>query len=174
MMKHIFWCIAGICGLWLEVSISSYVRIADLKINVVLIILLILMLRWKSPLLLFYGWAFGFMGDSLSHSILGVNALSFFLTLLLTRWIGEWIYDDNVLSTVLFVGLLSFAEGGVTLTLLKLLDTDLPWNFLFFKTVLPISIIHGLICPIFLIILLRFERFFHLDPENQMAASSSP
>ncbi len=171
-MRHIFWCIAGICGLWLEVSISNHARIADLKINTVLIILLILMLRWKSPFILFYGWAFGLMTDSLSHSIHGLNALSFFMTLLLTRWVGEWIYDDNAFSTVLFVGLLSLVEGGFTLTLLKLFATDLSWNLLFLKNVLPISVVHGLISPIFLLLLIRFERFFHLDPENQITTTA--
>lgn len=170
-MTHLYWWIANLGGLWIEIVLSNYVRIAGLKINIVLIVLLILMLRWKSPFLLFYGLILGMMVDTLSHAMVGVNGLSFFLTLILTRWVSDWFYDRNVVSTMILVGVLSFIEGAVALTLFKLLDPEFLWHFLFFQVVSPLAFIHGLLSPLFLIILIRFERFLHLRPEGQSSSS---
>ncbi|MBF0276845.1 MAG: rod shape-determining protein MreD [SAR324 cluster bacterium] len=167
-MTHLHWWISGIFGLWVQIALSHYMRIIDLKINIVLIVLLVMTLRWKSPFLLFYGLALGLMSDASSHSLIGINGLSFFLTLILTRWFGEWFYDKNVISTVFFVGILSVIEGGIALILLKLLTPDFPWNLLFFQKVVPLSVIHGLVSPFFLWALTRFERFLHLKPEEKL------
>ncbi len=166
-MTHLYWWISGIAALWVESALSHYFSFLGLKINIVLIVLLIMTLRWKSPFLLFYGLAFGLMSDTISHSLLGVSGLSFFLTLILTRWFGEWFYDKNISSTLFFVSFLSLIEGGIALTLLKLLTPDLPWNLLFFQTVVSLSLVHGLVSPLFLGTLTRFERFLRLRPEDK-------
>ena len=166
-MIHLYWGIAGLFALWLETGFSSYLQIAGFKINTVLIVLLILMLRWKSPFLLFYGLTLGLMSDAVSHSMIGVYGLSFFLILILTRWIGVWFYDKNLISTALFVAALSWLEGGVALTLFKLVNSDLSWNRFFFQTVSFVAIIQGLISPLFLVILIRMERILHLKPEEK-------
>ena len=166
-MIHLYWSIAGLLAHWLETGFSNYLHIAGLKINIVLIVLLILMLRWKSPFLLFYGLILGLMADAVSHSIIGVYGLSFFLVLILTRWISDGFYDKKFISTILMVGLLSLIEGGIALTLFKVLNTELSWNRLFFQTVVFMAIIQGLISPLFLVILIRMEQILHLEPEEK-------
>lgn len=170
-MIHVYWWLASLSALWFETALSHYAQIAGLKVNIVLMVLLILMLRWKSPYFLFYGLMVGLMTDALSHAMIGVNGLSFFLILILTRWVGEWFYNRSVVSTMLFVGGLSFIEGGIALTLLKLLDFSLPWNRLFFQVVPPLVLVQGLFSPLFLFLLTQLERFLHLHPEKEMWGS---
>ncbi len=166
-MIYLYWGVAGLLALWLETGFSSYLHIAGLKTNIVLIVLLILMLRWKSSYLLFYGLVLGLMTDAVSHSIIGIYGLSFFLVLILAQWISDWFYDKNTISTVFFVGLLSLIEGGIALTWFKILDSDFSWNLLFFQTVTFLAVIQGLISPLFLVMLIRMERILHLDPEGK-------
>ncbi len=172
-MKVIFWILIGLISLWTEATASSYLRIWDLKIDLVFIVLLLLMLRWKSSFLLFYGLVLGIITDALSHSMLGVYGLSYFLILSLTRWIGEWFYDNNIFSTFLFVALLSLLEGICALTLLKLLTPTLSWNTLFISVLVPLSLIHGLLSPPLLMIIIRVERILKLAPEDNIQTSSS-
>ena len=170
-MIHLYWWLASMMGLWLETALSHYFQIAGLKINIVLMILLVMMLRWQSPYFLFYGLIVGGMTDALSHGMIGVNALSFFLILILTRWVSEWFYNRSVVSTMLFVGVLSFIEGGIALTLLKVLDSNLLWNRLFFQIVPPLAFMQGLLSPLFLLILTQLERFLHLHPQKEGGGS---
>lgn len=168
-MKHLFWLILFLFGLWGETALSSYLQIAGFKINMVLILLIVVMLRWRPPMILFYGLIFGFMTDVHSHGILGVNGLSFFIILILAKWIGEWLYDENILTTFMSVSILSLVEGGIRLILLKILFTGMPWNLFFFKIILPLAPIHGVIAVIFSLIIVRLEKFFHLQTEEEHA-----
>lgn len=168
-MKHLFWFALFLFGLWIETAMSSYLHIAGFKINVVLILLIVVMLRWRSPALLFYGLMFGFMTDAHSHGIIGVNGLSFFIVSILAKWIGEWLYDENILTTFISVSILSLVEGGIRLILLKLLFVEMPWNYFLFTVILPLAPIHGAAAVIFSLIVVRLEKFFHLKIEGEQA-----
>lgn len=165
-MKYLFWGIILLLGLWFETALSSYFRIAGLKVDVVLVLLLVLMLRWQSSAILFYGLFFGFMTDVLSHGMLGINGLSFFITIIIAKWIGKWLYDENLFSTFIFVGILSLVEGVIALLLLKILVIEIPWNHFFLKVIIPLAPIHGAIALIFYLGIVRLERYFHLQLEE--------
>lgn len=172
MSKLTFWFLVGLFTFWGEAALSQYFLIADLKINFVLMIYILLVLRWKSPVLWVFALLFGLMMDTMTHSMLGVNGISFFVTILAAHWAGEWLYDDNFFSTMVFVCVLSFLEGGITLLLLKILENNISWNHLFFTIVAPLSLIQGVIAPFLLSLLKGAERMFSLNPESP--TSSTP
>lgn len=172
-MKHLYWIIIGLSALWLQAALSGHLMIAQIKVNFVLMSLLVMMLRWKSPFLLFWGLFLGLLMDALSHSMIGVYGMSFFITLILTRWLSEMFYDQNIFSTVLFVGVMTIVEGVTSLIILNIFSEHNEFNQLFFKVTLPLSILHGVCSIVVGFILIRCERGFNLDPEYSTSKSSS-
>lgn len=165
MKKHIFWLITMVVGLWIETAFGPLIEITNLKINLVLVLLILFNLRWKSAYLWCYALLFGLMTDALTHGMLGLSGLSFFLTIVAAHWVGEWLYDENFLSTFLFVSLLSFIEGGVVLVLLTLLEPGLSFNSALWGVVIPLSLIHGVISPFLNWIVTKIEQALHLKPD---------
>lgn len=169
MKYFVFSVIIGLITFWGDVILSSYIRIGDLKINYVLILLIVLMLKWPASFLFFYGMFLGFMCDALSHGMIGIYGISFFLTLILAKWIGESFYEDNISSTMLFVLLLTAVEGGISVTLFKILIPGISWNSLFLENVVPLAVIHGIISPIIFGIISYFGHLLKLELEMNNA-----
>ena len=163
-MKYLYWIFICLAALTFEAAMSSYLVFLGYKVDFVLLVLMILMLRWKSSSLIFIGAGMGLMCDALSHSMLGVYGISYLLTMILARSVGEWFYDENVFSTLLFAGVLTIAEGSIALIFFKTLMPWMSWNSQMLGTVLPLAAMHALVSPIILAILLRLERLFHVTP----------
>ena len=68
-------------GAWLNIVLNSYVQLGSLKINWILIIMLVLTFRHSTYLIPFFGILAGLICDALSHGIMGLYAISFFVTL---------------------------------------------------------------------------------------------
>ena len=165
-MKYLFWGLGGLIGFWTEVVLNPTFQVLGYKIQFSWIALIIMILRWPSMFLVFYGLILGLMSDSFSHSMLGLYGISFFLTLLVARKIGESFYESNVFSTMIFVVFLSLIEGALSMLLLKLLLTEISWSSVFMQTVVPLSLIQGVLSPLVFFLLLRMESLFHLNPEG--------
>ncbi|MGK5091818.1 rod shape-determining protein MreD [Deltaproteobacteria bacterium TL4] len=164
-MNYIFWILSGLFSFWIEVLFSRTLQIAGFKLDLVFITLIILTLRWQNPFLLFYGLLLGMMSDAFSHSMIGLYGISYFLSLIIVRWVGDSFYENNVFSTVFFVFLLSIVEGGLAAFFLKILS-QLSWNTLFFQTELPVAVIQSLISPLLFLILRKTEAVMHLNSDK--------
>ena len=76
-------------GALLNIVLNSYVQLGSLKINWILIIMLVLTFRHSTHLIPFLGILAGLICDALSHGIMGLYAISFFVTLLLARLLNK-------------------------------------------------------------------------------------
>ena len=72
-------------GAWLNIVLNFYVQLGSLKINWILIIMLVLTFRHTTLLIPFLGILAGLICDALSHGIMGLYAISFFVTLMATH-----------------------------------------------------------------------------------------
>ena len=165
-MKYLFWGLGGLICFWMEVVLNPTFQILGFKIQFSWIALVIMILRWPSMYLVFYGLILGLMKDSFSHSMLGLYGISFFLTLIVGRKIGESFYESNVFSTMIFVVFLSLMEGALAVLLLKFLLTGISWTTVFMQTVVPLSLVQGVVSPFVFFLLIRMESRFHLNPEG--------
>ena len=147
-------------GAWLNIVLNSYVQLGSLKINWILIIMLVLTLRHSTHLIPFLGILAGLICDALSHGIMGLYAISFFVTLLLAGLLNKLFYANTLLTVSLAVLSMSIFEGWISISILGMLGTDINKSSLMFLTVLPLSVLHGLVAPLILIVLVRCEKLF--------------
>ena len=68
-------------GACLNIVLNNYVQLGSLKINWILIIMLLMTFRHSTHLIPFLGILAGLICDALSHGIMGLYAISFFVTL---------------------------------------------------------------------------------------------
>ena len=88
-------------GAWLNIVLNNYVQLGSLKINWILIIMLILTFRHPTHLIPFLGILAGLICDALSHGIMGLYAISFFVTLLLARLLNKLFYANTFFTVSL-------------------------------------------------------------------------
>ncbi|MBF0353231.1 MAG: rod shape-determining protein MreD [SAR324 cluster bacterium] len=167
-MIYLFWFICGILGLWFNVILSEYVSVFGLKPNILLTVMLVMTLQHPALFLAFLGIFMGITLDSFSHGMQGIYGTSFFITLILTRFVSNAFYEKNIFSTMLFVFVLSAFEGAVSLFLLGIFNEEQSWSFLFLGTVLPVSGLHTLVSPVIFLALIKGEQIFHLNSRNAL------
>ena len=76
-------------GALLNIVLNTYVQLGNLKINWILVIMLVLTFRHSKHWIPFLGILAGLICDALSHGIMGLYAISFFLTLLYQSLVGS-------------------------------------------------------------------------------------
>ena len=147
-------------GAWLNIVLNNYVQLGSLKINWILIIMLVLTFRHSTYLIPFLGILAGLICDALSHGIMGLYAISFFVTLLLARLLNKLFYANTFYTVRLAVLTMSVFEGWFSISILGLLGTEINQSSLVLSTVLPLSVLHGLGAPVILIGVIWCEKLF--------------
>ena len=147
-------------GAWLNIVLNNYVQLGSLKINWILIIMLVLTFRHSTHLIPFLGILAGLICDALSHGIMGLYAISFFVTLLLARLLNNLFYANTFFTVSLAVLSMSFFEGWISISILRLLGTEINQTSLVLSTVLPLSVLHGLGAPVILLSVIWCEKLF--------------
>ena len=147
-------------GAWLNIVLNSYVQLGSLKINWILIIMLVLTFRHSTHLIPFLGIFAGLICDALSHGIMGLYAISLFVTLLLARLLNKLFYANTFYTVSLAVLSMSVFEGWVSISILEMLGTEIDQSSLVISTVLPLSFLHGLGAPVILLGVIWCEKLF--------------
>ena len=147
-------------GAWLNIVLNSYVQLGSLKINWILIIMLVLTFRHSTHLIPFLGIFAGLICDALSHGIMGLYAISFFVTLLLARLLNKLFYANTFFTVSLAVLSMSVFEGWISISILGMLGTEINQTSLVLSTVLPLSVLHGLGAPVILLGVIWCEKLF--------------
>ena len=147
-------------GAWLNIVLNSYVQLGSLKINWILIIMLVMTFRYSIHLVPFLGILAGLICDALSHGIMGLYAISFFVTLLLASMLNKLFYANTFLTVSLAVLSMSIFEGWISISILGMLGTDINKSSLMLSTVLPLSVLHCLVAPVILIVVIWCEKLF--------------
>tara|TARA_B100000686_G_scaffold117635_1_gene124829 strand:+ start:56 stop:550 length:495 start_codon:yes stop_codon:yes gene_type:complete len=147
-------------GAWLNIVLNSYVQLGSLKINWILIIMLVLTFRHSTLLVPFLGILAGMICDALSHGIMGLYAISFFVTLLLARLLNKLFYANTFLSASLAVLCMSIFEGWISISILGMLGTEINQSSIMLSTVLPLSVLHGVGAPAILLGVMWCEKLF--------------
>ena len=147
-------------GALLNIVLNSYVQLGSLKINWILIIMLVLTFRHSTNLIPFLGILAGLICDALSHGIMGLYAMSFFITLLLTGLLNKLFYANTFLTVSLAVLSISVFEGWISISILGMLGTEINQSSLMLSTVLPVSVLHGLGAPVILLGVIWCEKLF--------------
>ena len=147
-------------GASLNIVLNSYVQLGSLKINWILIIMLVLTFRHSSHLIPFLGIFAGLICDALSHGIMGLYAISFFVTLLLARLLNKLFYANTFYTVSLAVLSMSVFEGWISISILGMLGTEINQTSLVLSTVLPLSVLHGLGAPVILLSVIWCEKLF--------------
>ena len=147
-------------GALLNIVLNSYVQRGSLKINWILIIMLVLTFRHSKHLIPFLGILAGLICDALSHGIMGLYAISFFVTLLLARLLNKLFYANTFFTVSLAVLSMSVFEGWISISILEMLGTEIYQTSLVLSTVLPLSVLHGLGAPVILLGVIWSEKLF--------------
>ena len=147
-------------GALLNIVLNSYVQLGSLKINWILIIMLVLTFRHSTHLIPFLGILAGLISDALSHGIMGLYAISFFVTLLLARLLNKLFYANTFFTVSLAVLSMSVFEGWISISILGMLGTEINQTSLVLSTVLPLSVLHGLGAPVILLGVIWCEKLF--------------
>ena len=147
-------------GAWLNIVLNSYVQLGSLKINWILIIMLVLTFRYSAIVIPFLGILAGMICDALSHGIMGLYAISFFVTLLLARLLNKLFYANTFFTVSLAVLSMSVFEGWISISILGMLGTETNQTSLVLSTVLPLSVLHGLGAPVILLGVIWCEKLF--------------
>ena len=160
MRLHVFVLGLMLIGVWLNIVLNSYVQLGSLKINWLLIILLVLAFRHSTHLIPFLGIFAGLVCDALSHGIMGLYAISFFVTLLLARLLNKLFYANTFITVSLAVLSMSVFEGWISISILGMLETEINQSSLMLSTILPLSVLHGLGAPVILLGVIWCEKLF--------------
>ena len=147
-------------GAWLNIVLNSYVQLGSLKINWILIIMLILAFRHSIHLIPFLGILAGLICDALSHGIMGLYAISFFVTLLIARLLNKLFFANTFYTISLAVLSMSVFEGWISISILGMLGTEINQSSLVLSKVLPLSVLHGLGAPVILLGIMWCEKLF--------------
>ena len=160
MRLHVFVLGLMLIGVWLNIVLNSYVQLGSLKINWILIILLVLAFRHSTHLIPLLGILAGLICDALSHGIMGLYAISFFVTLLLARLLNKLFYANTFITVSLAVLSMSVFEGWISISILGMLETEINQSSLMLSTILPLSVLHGLGAPVILLGVIWCEKLF--------------
>lgn len=147
-MKILLYLGIGISSVWLQLTVAPLLEVWGTKPNLVLVGMLAMGIFWMEPWLFIYAALAGLALDVFSHGILGIYGLSFFCVSFLARIAGASIYENNMLFALLSVFGLSLGEGMISLALLNILDSSVPWWFWLFTQVVPNAVYNTLVAPV--------------------------
>ena len=147
-------------GALLNIVLNSYVQLGSLKINWILIIMLVLTFRYSTHLIPFLCILAGLIWDALSHGIMGLYAISFFVTLLLARLLNKLFYANTFFTVSLAVLSMSVVEGWISISILGMLGTEINRSYFMLSTVLRLCFLLGMGAPAILLGVVWFEKLF--------------
>tara|TARA_B110000014_G_scaffold130463_1_gene90000 strand:+ start:19 stop:522 length:504 start_codon:yes stop_codon:yes gene_type:complete len=151
-------------GVWLNIVFNNYFQLGGLKINWMLIFMLVLTFRHPSLLVVpFVGVLAGLICDALSHGIMGLYGISFFVTLLLARQVIKSFYANTFFSVGIAVLGMSFFEGWISLSILGQFEESLNQFSLIMTSTLPLAVLQGLVTPIILQSVIWGEKLYLRD-----------
>ena len=150
-------------GVWLNIVFNNYFQLGGLKINWMLIFMLVLTFRHPSLFLPFIGVLAGLICDALSHGIMGLYGISFFVTLLLARQVIKSFYANTFFSVGIAVLGMSFFEGWISLSILGQFEESLNQFSLIMTSTLPLAVLQGLVTPIILQSVIWGEKLYLRD-----------
>ena len=150
-------------GVWLNIVFNNYFQLGGLKINWMLIFMLVLTFRYPSILLPFVGVLAGLICDALSHGIMGLYGISFFVTLLLARQVIKSFYANTFFSVSLAVLVMSLLEGWISLSILGQFEENLNQFPIILTSTLPLAVLQGLVTPIIVQSVIWGEKFYLRD-----------
>ena len=150
-------------GVWLNIVFNNYFQLGGLKINWMLIFMLVLTFHHPSLLLPFLGVLAGLICDALSHGIMGLYGISFFVTLLLARQVIKSFYANTFFSVGIAVLGMSFFEGWISLSILGQFEESLNQFSLIMTSTLPLAVLQGLVTPIILQSVIWGEKLYLRD-----------
>ena len=150
-------------GVWLNIVFNNYFQLGGLKINWMLIFMLVLTFRHPSLSLPFVGVLAGLICDALSHGIMGLYGISFFVTLLLARQVIKSFYANTFFSVGIAVLGMSFFEGWISLSILGQFEESLNQFSLIMTSTLPLAVLQGLVTPIILQSVIWGEKLYLRD-----------
>ncbi|MGA1600628.1 MAG: hypothetical protein ACO4AU_16400, partial [bacterium] len=91
--------------------------------------------------------------DALTHGVVGIYGLSYFLTALFARSLNRWFYTNQLLFLCITVALLSAVERLLAMTLFLWGEPELlplRWDLLLTKTLLAQAVAGSLVIPMFM------------------------
>jgi rod shape-determining protein MreD len=162
-MKVLVYLGMAIAVLWLQLTLPPLGSVYGVKPNLMLLTVLVIGLRWQEPFQFVYAALAGMTQDVFSHGILGIYGLSFFAIYFLARLAGSSFYENNLLFGSLAVLGLSVVEGAISLTLLNFLDSDIPWFYWMFTSVLPAALYNSLVSPLVFLAMGRMEGWVRVS-----------
>ena len=157
-MKFLIYAGIGIATLWLQLTLAPLVALFGMKANLLLLTVLVIGLRWSDPWYFLYGAIAGLAADVFSHGVLGIYGTSYFLVALLARLTGVSVYENSLLFGLVGVFGLSLAEGLISLSLLELLDSTVPWWAWLLTTAILNAAFNSLWSPLAFFALGRLEH----------------
>ena len=134
-----------VAALWLELVFGPLLSIGSSKPSLLLLTVLLLALRHTPPWIFILGTLAGLARDLFSHGLLGLYGISFFVTVILARWLGLMVYERNALFTFVAIGALATIEGGVALFLMNWMDPTVPWWGWLGTRVIPLALFHAVL-----------------------------
>ena len=147
-------------GVWLIIVFNYYFQLGGLKINWLLMFMLVLTFRHSKLLLPFVGILAGLIWDALSHGIMGIYGISFFITLLLVSQLNKLFYINTLFTVSMGVFSMSIFEGWLSLSILDMLEPGINQSSLMLTSILPLAVLQGFMTPIILKIVIRGENLF--------------
>jgi len=147
-------------GVLLIIVFNNYFQLGGLKINWMLMFLLILTLRHSKMFLPFVGILAGLIMDALSHGIMGLYGISFFITLLLVSQTNKLFYANSVFVVSLAVFTMSVFEGWLSLSILDIFEPDTDKSALMLISILPLAILQGILTPLIIQFVIFGENLF--------------
>ena len=150
-------------GVWLNIVFNNYFQLGGLKIDWMLIFMLVLTCRHSTLLMPFGGVLAGLICDALSHGIMGLYGISFFVTLLLARQVIKSFYANTSFSVGMVVLGMSLFEGWISLSILGQFEESLNQFSLIITSTLPLAVLQGLVTPIIFQSVIWGEKLYLRD-----------
>jgi len=147
-------------GVWLIIIFNYYFQLGGLKINWLLMFMLVLTFRHSKLLLPFVGILAGLICDALSHGIMGIYGISFFITLLLVSQLNKLFYVNTLFTVSMGVFSMSIFEGWLSLSILDMLEPGINQSSLMLTSILPLAVLQGFMTPIILKMVIGGENLF--------------
>ena len=149
-----------ILGSWMNLVFNNYFQLLGMKINWILLIVIVMTFRYSKLTLPIIGIFAGLICDAHSHGIMGLYAISYFLTTLLVINVKKILYSNNYFAIGLIVSVMTIIEALLSLTILGWFYPDLEKIPLIINTTISLAIIHGFSTPVILKLIIWGENIF--------------
>lgn len=141
-------------ALLLEQTVLDFVRVAGVKPDLVLLMIIFNGILKGSREGAFWGFVAGLIEDFACGHYIGLNAISKFAAGYLSGLVEFRVYKESAVTAAAVVWVASLASGGVVYVLLLTLGVIIAPSAAFFRILLPVAVYNALLS-------LLFYRYFH-------------